>query len=195
VHRIPLHNTFSTTLSAPAAEEQFLEQNPWANAQHPVHKLGMSRQNSNRSPLDDSMVTPANRQRLADNSHPIGSASTILENPSAPVSSAMNTPHDLAGSQTRLEQQNFSGNRLPSTSPMDGRRVLQNNIERPASLPREPLRHDASSPLSTRPYTLKPTMKDSPAHLERIPRHNTASPFGATRPGGITAGTGKFSVR
>jgi hypothetical protein len=89
-------STFSSTMSRPAAEEQFLEQNPWANPQHPIHQQHMgrlSRPVSDQTRGADSAVTPAARKSSIDPNKPAGSASTIPEHPSAQASSALATPY------------------------------------------------------------------------------------------------------
>ncbi|RMZ84567.1 hypothetical protein DV737_g1079, partial [Chaetothyriales sp. CBS 132003] len=116
--------TYSSGLvaGAAAADEHFLERNPWANPpQHPIHRLAQSRQHSNQSPMTDSYLTPA-QQRTTDQPHIGGSASTIPEHPSQPASSAHNTPHDQPGSQQKLEA-HAGINRLNSPSPLDTRRA------------------------------------------------------------------------
>src|SRR5271168_414681 len=93
--KAPIANTFTSSISQPAAEEQFLEQNAWANPQHPVHRhrLQLSRQLSNQSTSNESIVTPAQQQRGVDTGALAGSASTIVESTSGQVSSTINTPH------------------------------------------------------------------------------------------------------
>jgi len=102
-----------------SSEQQFLEQTPWANPNHPIHRLG--RQNRNRSPLPDgtasttySLNTPAHQQKRGEYTpQAIGSASTIIENPSAQPSSAMNTPH---GADSAVKQEPPQTNGLPTTN-------------------------------------------------------------------------------
>jgi len=131
-------NSSLTTSSASAAaaaasvnttsEQQFLEHTPWANPNHPIHRLG--RQTANRSPLTDgasstiyNTSTPANQRKRAEYTpQAIGSASTIIENPSAQPSSAINTPHDSAIKQ---EPQT---NGLPTTSGLGASVSRQNSI-------------------------------------------------------------------
>lgn len=82
-------------MSRPAAEEQFLEQNPWANPQHPIHQqhLGrLSRQVSDPTRAADMTATPVNQRSTVDLNRPGDSASTIPEQPSGPASSALATP-------------------------------------------------------------------------------------------------------
>ncbi|KIW91993.1 uncharacterized protein Z519_06975 [Cladophialophora bantiana CBS 173.52] len=173
-------------ISGPQAEEQFLEQTPWANPQHPIHRL--SRQNSNRSPMSE-FLTPANQQRnMADGLQaPGGSASTIVDpSVSAQASSAVHTPHDGQSSATKTEAQAGGGSsglqnyRMHSASPLDMRRqpAQLDNSEAHRQQGREKDvigsgRDMASSPLTSRAYL------------------NTSGP----RAPAITAGTGRFSVR
>jgi hypothetical protein len=89
-------SSFSATLSRPAAEEQFLEQTPWANPQHPVHQYHghANRPASVQSRRPQVPVsTPVGPKAHIDSSAGAGSASTIPEKSSAPASSALNTPY------------------------------------------------------------------------------------------------------
>ena len=93
-------------MSRPAAEEQFLEQNPWANPQHPVHQQQhtgrLSRHVSDQTQIADAIITPAAQKSLVDLDRPAGSASTIPEHLSAQASSASAKPYDHDG---RVQQQ------------------------------------------------------------------------------------------
>lgn len=187
-------STFSSSLTAPTAEEQFLEKNPWANAQHPLHRLGMSRQNSNRSPLNESFLTPA-QQRNVTEAPVAGSASTIAEHPSAQASSALNTPHDMLSSQTKVEAANLvnlQNHRQPSDSPLDTRRP--NPTSEPMQVDHEDSRpHDQesnTSPLAARTATAISPPQTSLGPADTIPRHSATSPPYHTQPPGITAGAG-----
>jgi hypothetical protein len=97
---------FSSAMSRPAAEEQFLEQNPWANPQHPIHQQHMgrlSRQVSDQTQTADTSITPATQKSLVDLNRPAGSASTIPEQLSAQASSTSATPYsnsDIVRQQT-----------------------------------------------------------------------------------------------
>jgi hypothetical protein len=137
-------STFSN-ISAPAAEEQFLEKNPWANAQHPIHRLGISRQNSNRSPINDTTyLTPAHQPRLSDKATVVGSASTIAEYPSSqqatPRDSSVKVEHAMSSSYTLNGRQN-------SASPLDTRRNITSH---PDGQGRDPISDVNSSPLNSR---------------------------------------------
>ncbi|MCJ1419778.1 hypothetical protein MMC32_006134 [Xylographa parallela] len=79
----------------PAAEEQFLEQTPWANPHHPLHHQLLSaaqRQNSFHARPLSPFTTPAPPRRVIDTSVINGSASTIAALPSAQNSSVAPTP-------------------------------------------------------------------------------------------------------
>lgn len=195
-----LQNTFNTTISAPAAEEQFLEQTPWANPQHPIHRLGISRQGS----LTESYNTPMNQQRI--NTTQAGSASTIPENPSAQASSALNTPHDLLSSQAKAEQQgaNSVQNYRLSVSPLESRKTNntsthQNNVEELDHRLPQQVQEPASSPLSGRNRLANSPPGIGSSNVDNLPRHG-ASPFPIGRDSAISTGaglmgTGRFSVR
>ncbi|KAI9872610.1 MAG: hypothetical protein M1830_001418, partial [Pleopsidium flavum] len=104
LHAAPSTASFSRT--KPAAEEQFLEQNAWANPQHPVHQQLQQlaqRQISHQSQAGSSLTTPAAQRRIVDLSAPKGSASTIADESSAPSSSAAATPIGTAQGQNRLQ--------------------------------------------------------------------------------------------
>jgi len=82
----------------PAAEEQFLEQNPWANPHHPAHHQNINtvhRQLSLHSRPLSPFATPAAQRRTADANALIGSASTIVALPSAQNSSMAPTPSSV----------------------------------------------------------------------------------------------------
>lgn len=201
-------------MSAPQAEEQFLEQTPWANPQHPIHRLATQRQTSNRSPFNtDVFVTPANQQRTTENLQTQGSASTIPD-PSAQLSSLANTPQEGLSSTTKLEQQGSSVHnyRLHSASPLDARRVVppyqdRHEVDSTQSgpAPKDHIRDLASSPLNARANL---NMAKSPprahnARSDKVNRlANNESPFLHHKDTSITAGgvggfavTGRFSVR
>lgn len=88
----------STTSNIPrqkyGADEHFLEQNPWANPQHPSHhqQLQLRRQVSGLSRTATPSSTPAAQRRIVDLTEPQGSASTIPDHPSGPNSSMAATP-------------------------------------------------------------------------------------------------------
>lgn len=73
---------FTRQRPAAAAEEQFLEQTPWANPQHPAHMMNNShRQLSNHMRPASPFTTPLGQKRNSD-AH-MGSASTIAAFPSS----------------------------------------------------------------------------------------------------------------
>ena len=78
----------------PAAEEQFLEQTPWANPQHPLHQRvnPAQRQISQGARPFSPFSTPASRRPLADPDAANGSASTIAVLHSTQGSSVAPTP-------------------------------------------------------------------------------------------------------
>lgn len=140
-------SAFSATMSRPAAEEQFLEQNPWANPQHPVHQqqhIGrLSRQVSDQTQIAEANITPATQQSSADIHRPSGSASTIPEQFSAQASSTLATPHSNDGGlQHQSLDLTLSGNdQHPSAEFGKGRRPQGEG--RPQSLsPTETRRHN-----------------------------------------------------
>ena len=86
---LPLSASFSKQKSN--ADERFLEQNPWANAQHPAH-VHLQRQRSAISRPESPLVTPAPQKRVVDLTALQGSASTIAEPLSGQNSSMAPTP-------------------------------------------------------------------------------------------------------
>lgn len=83
----------------PSADEQFLEQNAWANPQHPAHQhlqqLAQQQQASRQSHLSSSLITPVTQRRIIDRSSLKGSASTIPDENSVLSSSAAATPLNM----------------------------------------------------------------------------------------------------
>jgi hypothetical protein len=79
----------------PAAEEQFIEQNAWANPHHPAHHQNLQtvqRQMSLHSRPLSPFATPAAQRRTVDTNALTGSASTIVAPASAQNSSMAPTP-------------------------------------------------------------------------------------------------------
>ena len=205
--------------SRPAAEEQFLEQNAWANPQHPVHRFNLNRQLSGQSsPPPAEQVTPAQPPMAT---LPVGSASTIVENPSAQASSMANTPYEdkieprngIASTSHPTTYRNDSG------SPFEPRKLGLSNAAASAvngttnamnisASDTEP----SSSPLATRTAmppakTASPPPRALEQDLDHVdPRHDGAvSPppsildrLGTTKDGGAgimaSAGLTRFKV-
>ncbi|WEW58474.1 hypothetical protein PRK78_003942 [Emydomyces testavorans] len=139
---LPQHNRPAASAVAAtrqAAEEKFLEQTPWANPQHPVH--GQFRHQMQQDRISDSQgypnlfSTPAGQQRVVDLSALNGSASTIPEHPSAPNSTAADTPYDYDRAR-RIADTSITG---PSNS------HYADNIDGPSTF-----RSLSSSPLEVR---------------------------------------------
>lgn len=98
-----------TTSSFPrqrsGADEQFLEQNPWANPQHPSHqqqRQQLHRQASALSRAATLSSTPAAQRRVVDLTEPHDSASTVADHPSGPNSTMKATP--ATNEATRITQ-------------------------------------------------------------------------------------------
>lgn len=130
-------SALSTSAAAAAttssSEQQFLEQTPWANPNHPIHRLG---RHAARSPLPDSSAnasystaTPAHQKannQYTPAPHGSGSASTIPENPTPQTdlpSSAIKLEHTNKGMPTT----NGDGPDL-SISPTETRRTVNNMV-------------------------------------------------------------------
>lgn len=137
-------NAFSSVLSRPAAEEQFLEQNPWANPQHPIHlqHIGrLSRRISDQTQVADTTVTPATQKSLADPNRPAGSASTILDHLSAQASSTLATP---------LSTNDGFRHRASEITTADGDQQLPSGYEKPQQ---QKERLQSLSPTETRKHS------------------------------------------
>ncbi|EGE86936.1 hypothetical protein BDDG_09887 [Blastomyces dermatitidis ATCC 18188] len=108
-----------STTTRPGAAEEFLEQTPWANPQHSSHEqylqqLQQIRMNEQQHGADYIYATPAAQQRVVDLHAPNGSASTIPDHPSAPNSSAANTPYVVE--QDRTGHPHHNNNRALTTA-------------------------------------------------------------------------------
>lgn len=204
VRRGQNHNTpsaFTATLSRPAAEEQFLEQTPWANPQHPLsqHLQRISRQASEKSRVQE---TPA-VQRTVESAVLPNSASTIPEpNDSAAASSAFNTPYGVQVTHAPLETSDGRHPyRVQSASPSDQRRLIpSSNAQLLTTDQRKTGSILDSSPLITRAAPPTDSPRPTPNPLDRIPRHENASPLDIHRNNaGILAsgmsGLGRFGMR
>lgn len=130
-------------MSRPRAEEQFLEQNPWANPQHPIHQHAgrLSRQVSDQTQLvAATSITPGNQRSLVDPNKTIGSASTIPEHLSAQASSTLATPHTFENGlrlQTSGLTASASSQQLPT-----GLDMLQQNDRLQSLSPTETRKHN-----------------------------------------------------
>lgn len=105
---LPLHAALSAVPPSrrkPSADEQFLEQNAWANPQHPAHQhlqqLAQQQQAAHQSQISNSLITPVTQRRTTDRSALKGSASTIPDENSVLSSSAAATPLSITQSQNR----------------------------------------------------------------------------------------------
>lgn len=102
-----------------AAEEQFLERNPWANAQHPAHHQHqqLHRPTSGASRPHSPLSTPASQRRILSLNGLHGSASTIADLHSGPTSSVAPTP--MTGEKAAPAAEHYLGtqsdNRVTST--------------------------------------------------------------------------------
>ena len=181
-------SAFSSNLTAPTAEEQFLEKNPWANPQHPVHRLGLTRQNSNRSPMTDSFLTPAQQKNIAEAPIAVGSASTIVEHPSAQASSALNTPYDAQHGPAKTETtvSSILDHRPHSASPLDTRRP---NTTSDTVQP-QPNGDTSMALLASRAEVVTPPPRAMMTLADSIPRQSTASPPYHIKTPSIIAGSG-----
>ena len=192
--RVPrLTSAFSSAMTAQAAEEQFLEKNAWANAQHPMHKL-MASQHRQHTPSNETFLTPAHQPRIADLAGG-GSASTIVEHPSAPVSSNLNTPHDLMNEQTNVEAPNgILGHTTQTSSPAEGRRqdtsVMETDQKGHSQQTQDTIQDGNSSPLAGRDERAGTPSRPAALLAEALSTHAASSPPHPIRAPGIMAGSG-----
>ena len=107
---LPLHARLSVaplSKRKPSADEQFLEQNAWANPQHPAHQhllqLAQQQQAAPHLQLSSSLITPVPQRQIIDRSVLKGSASTIPDENSMLSSSAAATPLSIAQNQHRQQ--------------------------------------------------------------------------------------------
>lgn len=91
---LPASSTFSRQRSA--ADEHFLEQNPWANPKHPAHSQ-LQRQRSAMPRPESPLITPVPQRRVVDLSGLQGSASTIPDGPSSSMAATPATGEQQAG--------------------------------------------------------------------------------------------------
>lgn len=144
--------TANAVLQRPTAvaDEHFLEQNPWANPQHPAH---LHRQTSAISRTASPLATPALNKRpvkaLGQNS-----ASTVAEAQSGLNSSIGPTP--AAGQQDRdlqFAKQRFNNARRergpPSSTPSKLPPALRQSLTLPAENQQSRLQRNKASPLTT----------------------------------------------
>lgn len=187
-----------------SSEQQFIESTPWANPNHPIHRLG--RQNTTKSPFaaDHTYAaasTPANQRRNEYTPQPVGSASTIVENPSA-----QQTPGtDLQSSALKQEPgQQINGfppttnGDTGSTSPTDTRRNLNNILQAGNAIHSTSTGGDAafvgvnSSPLQAKASLLSNLNRTTSAAGMR---ESTRSPFRQDLLTSGNGGMGRFGFR
>ena len=124
-HRPALRTNLSGTAGfprqRPAAEEHFLEQNAWANPQHPSHhqqRQHMHRQVSALSGAATPASTPAAQRRVIDLTEPQGSGSTIAEPHSGPGSCvALTSATDKASKDPQSKQYRAVGDKPGESTP------------------------------------------------------------------------------
>jgi hypothetical protein len=208
VQQATVRSGFPATLSRPAAEEQFLEQTPWANPQHPAHQyLGHANRpasvQSRRAHLP--VNTPAGPKMQLESNGGAGSASTIPEKSSAPASSALNTPYSADATKTavnvhpreyasdvppdRAEEAVGRNKRSESASPSEARKSYLNS--NPANIR---ISNDVreASPQASRMALFSSSSRTSLPRAEYEPRRQTASPLfnQHVRESGLTARPG-----
>lgn len=179
---LPLSASFSRQKSS--TDERFLEQNPWANPQHPAHGH-LQRQRSAMSRPESPVITPAPQKRVIDLTAQQGSASTIAEPSSAQNSSAFPTPatgeeEPTAKSRNHVSKLHSTPIKAPKTVVLDDHDV-----------PPKGTNLDNTKPPST---TLKQPQTNS---LHRNPSPKASTPLNGSslsNPLSIPDGPVSFSV-
>ena len=203
-------HAFMTALSRPAAENEFLQHTPWANPQHPIHSQYLHRAHppaSTQQKARTSAETPAAQRVGSDVNIVGGSASTIPEQASAPISSTLNTPYLATDEGIR---QNPLAEDCKTTEPGIGLTDGQLSLNRPsreeAASPSEARKAHSSKLFNSHPRSMPdggnsyepsslPAMHNSPprpsmSRNEYEPRRQTASPITFNqhpRENGVTA--------
>ena len=181
--------------SKPAAEEQFLEQTPWANPQHPAHQQNPAAANrrtlQSSRPHSPHATLQAPRRSVAG----LGSASTIADQHSGPLITPTlssveristdyhSLPTEPLSNHIIAEEARKSTSKVKPSVPGPEKEEVQREsspiiyslpLERAASLeqsrepPEIPPRRRTSSPLTTRSPRLTTTSQFMPfgPHLE-----------------------------
>ncbi|KAL8730617.1 MAG: hypothetical protein Q9166_003930 [cf. Caloplaca sp. 2 TL-2023] len=102
--RASLSATAVLQRSKPVADEHFLEQNPWANPQHPAH---LHRQASALSRTASPLTAPVSQKRPPESSVGLRSAPAVTEAPLGPSVEA-NSTTDNRDTKTRGNKQRFN---------------------------------------------------------------------------------------
>ncbi|EFW22164.1 hypothetical protein D8B26_001116 [Coccidioides posadasii str. Silveira] len=183
----------SVAATRQAAEEEFLEQTPWANPQHPIHEQYRQQMHQERvsdhQRFPNSFSTPAAQQRVVDLNAPNGSASTIPEHPSAPNSSAANTPYDYDRSRRN------PGIPTPVADPPNSRYPESDDMHGPSAF-----RSLSSSPLDVRrPHPQKALPKHELGRRSPGPPVEPMGPPSSVRdipysPSSSTIRAGRFGI-
>ena len=108
----------------PVTDDQFLEQTPWANPQHPAHHqipITAHRRVSHQSRPSSPFITPAAQRSIIDGIMPNGSASTIADLYSTHSSSIAPTPASVEQTSTIV----LKGGLIPYTPSKPNRVDLQ----------------------------------------------------------------------
>ena len=202
---------FMTALPRPAAENEFLQQTPWANPQHPIHHQYLQRAHrpaSTQPKAPTSTETPAAQKAGSDVNTMGGSASTIPEQASAPISSTLNTPYianDEGIRQTKSSTEDCKTTE-PGISSTDGQLSSHRPSREEAASPSEARKAHSSKLFTSHPRSMpdgdnsyepspRPAMHNSPprpsmSRNEYEPRRQTASPITFnqhSRENGVTA--------
>lgn len=199
--------------STSTSEQQFLEQTPWANPNHPIHRLG---RHAARSPLPETMMystaTPAAQQKPAQYTpapHGSGSASTIVENPTPQTDLASSAIKNEYGTTQHTNGISAANNRdgTMEVSPTETRRTINNMVMAGNSVQAQQTSSGAentyaitmSSPLQARANLLTSLNRTASRAETKSPFRQQVTPEasagGAGSGGGGESGMGRFGFR
>ena len=123
------HPTVGFSRQKPAAEEQFLEQNPWANPQHPAHHQNhrAPRQTSGISQADNPLLNAIAPRRIVNLAGPKASASANTEPYSGLVSSATLVTEEKR-TRKMEDGQNVASDKMATFAPSKGFGISTNGV-------------------------------------------------------------------
>ncbi|KAL8851422.1 MAG: hypothetical protein Q9221_003693 [Calogaya cf. arnoldii] len=144
--RASLSATAALQRSKTVADEHFLEQNPWANPQHPAH---LHRQASGLSRTASPLAVSTAQKRPLDSSIGMRSTPTSAETPSGPRPAA-NAAIGHADMETRINKQQLgvqASHHAPSSTPSKDVQAANENQAGQSSSQAARLQRNKASPL------------------------------------------------
>ena len=193
-------------MSSAAAEEQFREQNAWANPQHPINQQHRQKLRQSTPKPSESFITPANQKRAVDLTESKDSASTIAEPTSAPPSSALNTPHEpqtVSVKKERAQEKIIYPINLEETPDHSMTQPSNEPITTSNSTAYKTTINDAANDTRHSPHISRLSLFSSPSrhgphHASILNRNETNSPLLGQGPRSTSiaagAGLGRFGI-